>query len=95
MGKRARPLSADALCTKARLFHDAQQASRLFDESAQILTRKCSTQRAKMVVLNFTLAPEAAAKIHDLLICLGKFSDTVAIEARQDRVGSIARSSTI
>jgi hypothetical protein len=41
-----------------------------------------------MVVLNFTLTPEAASKIHDLLVCLGKFSDTVAIEARRDRVGS-------
>lgn len=40
-----------------------------------------------MVVLNFTLTPEAAAKIHDLLVCLGKFSDTVAIEARRERVG--------
>lgn len=40
-----------------------------------------------MVVLNFTLTPEAAAKIHDLLICFGKFSDTVAIEARRERVG--------
>ncbi|KAF2644848.1 hypothetical protein P280DRAFT_495991 [Massarina eburnea CBS 473.64] len=38
-----------------------------------------------MVVLNFTLTPEAASKVHDLLVCLGKFSDTVAIEARRDR----------
>ena len=42
--------------------------------------------RAKMVVLNFTLTPEAASKIHDVLVCLGKFSDTVAIEARRERV---------
>jgi hypothetical protein len=40
-----------------------------------------------MVVLNFTLTPEAASKIHDLLVCLGKFSDTVAIEARREKVG--------
>ena len=40
-----------------------------------------------MVVLNFTLTPEAASKIHDLLVCLGKFSETVAIEARRERVG--------
>ena len=40
-----------------------------------------------MVILNFTLTPEAASKIHDLLVCLGKFSDTVAIEARRDKVG--------
>ncbi|KAE8832226.1 hypothetical protein PTNB85_06618 [Pyrenophora teres f. teres] len=38
-----------------------------------------------MVVLNFTLTPEAASKVHDLLVCLGKFSDTVAIEARRDK----------
>ncbi|KAF2687023.1 DNA repair protein Rad9 [Lentithecium fluviatile CBS 122367] len=38
-----------------------------------------------MVVLNFTLTPEAASEIHDLLVCLGKFSDTVAIEARRER----------
>ncbi|KAF2280092.1 DNA repair protein Rad9 [Westerdykella ornata] len=38
-----------------------------------------------MVVLNFTLTPEAAAKVHDILICLAKFSDTVAIEARRER----------
>ncbi|KAJ4993891.1 hypothetical protein SVAN01_00368 [Stagonosporopsis vannaccii] len=38
-----------------------------------------------MVVLNFTLTPEAASKIHDLLVCLGKFSETVAIEARRER----------
>jgi hypothetical protein len=44
-------------------------------------------QGSTMVVLNFTLTPEAASKIHDLLICLGKFSDTVAIEARRERVG--------
>lgn len=40
-----------------------------------------------MVVLNFTLTPEAASKIHDLLVCLGKFNDTVAIEARREKVG--------
>ncbi|KAH4055337.1 DNA repair protein rad9 [Parastagonospora nodorum] len=38
-----------------------------------------------MVVLNFTLTPEAASKVHDLLACLGKFSDTVAIEAKRER----------
>jgi len=41
-----------------------------------------------MVVLKFTLTPEAASKVHDLLVCLGKFSDTVAIEARPQRVSA-------
>jgi hypothetical protein len=40
-----------------------------------------------MVVLNFALMPEAASKVHDLLVCLGKFSETVAIEARREKVG--------
>lgn len=48
----------------------------------------CSRRRMRdMVVLNFTLTPEAASKVHDLLVCLGKFSETVAIEARRERVG--------
>ncbi|KAF1836249.1 hypothetical protein BDW02DRAFT_546661 [Decorospora gaudefroyi] len=38
-----------------------------------------------MVILNFTLTPVAASKVHDLLVCLGKFSDTVAIEARREK----------
>ncbi|KAG9192048.1 cell cycle checkpoint control protein RAD9A [Alternaria panax] len=38
-----------------------------------------------MVVLNFTLNPDAASKVHDLLVCLGKFSETVAIEARREK----------
>ncbi|KAF1932643.1 DNA repair protein Rad9 [Didymella exigua CBS 183.55] len=38
-----------------------------------------------MTVLNFTLTPEAASKVHDLLVCLGKFSETVAVEARRER----------
>ena len=48
-----------------------------------------------MVVLNFTLTPEAASKIHDLLVCLGKFSDTVAIEARPQRVSASRSSSKV
>jgi cell cycle checkpoint control protein RAD9A len=39
-----------------------------------------------MVTLNFTLTPEASARLHDLLSCLAKFSDTVSIEARKDTV---------
>lgn len=39
-----------------------------------------------MVTLNFTLTPEAASRVHDLLVCLGKFSETIAIEARPERV---------
>jgi cell cycle checkpoint control protein RAD9A len=39
-----------------------------------------------MVTLNFTLTPEASARLHDSLTCLAKFSDTVSIEARKDTV---------
>ncbi|KAF2761093.1 Rad9-domain-containing protein [Pseudovirgaria hyperparasitica] len=37
-----------------------------------------------MVALKFTLAPDAAARVHDILTCLARFSETVSIEARPD-----------
>ncbi|KAF2501802.1 DNA repair protein Rad9 [Lophium mytilinum] len=47
-----------------------------------------------METLDFTLKPEAAAKIHDILTCLAKFSDTVAIEARRERLSFTALNSS-
>ena len=41
-----------------------------------------------MTVLKFTLTVDAVSQIHDILTCLGKFSDSVFIEARQERVGA-------
>ncbi|CBX99874.1 predicted protein [Plenodomus lingam JN3] len=41
-----------------------------------------------MAILNFTLTPEAAAKVHDLLVCLGRFDDTVLLEARREKLVS-------
>jgi cell cycle checkpoint control protein RAD9A len=40
-----------------------------------------------MAILNFTLSPEALSKLHDALVCLGKFSEAVSIEASHDKVG--------
>lgn len=34
-----------------------------------------------MAILSFTLNPEGIKKIHDALVCLGKFSEAVCIEA--------------
>jgi hypothetical protein len=42
-----------------------------------------------MTILNFTLSPEALGKLHDALVCLGKFSEAVSLEASQDRVSRI------
>ena len=39
-----------------------------------------------MAILNFTLSPEALSKLHDTLVCLGKFSEAVSIEAVHDKV---------
>ena len=36
--------------------------------------------------LAFTLSPEAVVHLHDIVVCLGKFSESVSIEARRDRV---------
>lgn len=45
-----------------------------------------------MVTLNVTLGLEAIAKLHDILVCLSKFSDIVSIEARNETVRSDDRS---
>lgn len=39
-----------------------------------------------MSSLTLSLAPPALVRLHDVLICLSKFSDTVAIEAEHDLV---------
>jgi cell cycle checkpoint control protein RAD9A len=41
-----------------------------------------------MTTLSLSLAPPALLRLHDVLICLSKFSDTVAIEAEHDLVKS-------
>ena len=48
-----------------------------------------------MVILNFTLSPEALGKLHDALVCLGKFSEAVSIEAAHDQVRGISLVHTI
>lgn len=42
-----------------------------------------------MHTLSFTLSPEAVARVHDAVLCLSKFSDSVSIEARTDKVGHL------
>lgn len=41
-----------------------------------------------MQTLKFTLQPENVARVHDAIACLAKFSDSVSIEARRDKVGA-------
>jgi cell cycle checkpoint control protein RAD9A len=38
-----------------------------------------------MAILSFTLTPESLGKLHDVLVCLGKFSEAVCIEAVHDK----------
>ncbi|KAG8631286.1 hypothetical protein KVT40_000426 [Elsinoe batatas] len=38
-----------------------------------------------MAVLNCAISPETVGRIHDLLVCLGKFGETVGIEARPEK----------
>ncbi|KAL0264199.1 hypothetical protein SLS55_000145 [Diplodia seriata] len=47
-----------------------------------------------MVVLDFTLRPEALAALHDALVCLAKFSDAVSIEARREKLSLTALNSS-
>ena len=41
-----------------------------------------------MHTLHFTLRPEGVVQIHDAVLCLAKFSETVSMEARHDKVGN-------
>lgn len=41
-----------------------------------------------MAVLNLTLSEEGVNAFRDALICLGKFSDDVSLEARRDSVSA-------
>ncbi len=38
-----------------------------------------------MTALNFSLSPEATAHVYELLVCLAKFGETVALEARNEK----------
>lgn len=39
-----------------------------------------------MAVLKFTIEPEAISKLHDVLVCLGRFQESVCLEATRDKV---------
>lgn len=52
--------------------------------------KKEKTSGDIMTVLAFTLSPEAIGKLHDALVCLGKFSEAVSIEASHDKVRDVA-----
>lgn len=39
-----------------------------------------------MPLLSLTLAPEAVGKLHDVLVCLGKFSESVSLEAHSNKL---------
>ncbi|KIN06167.1 hypothetical protein OIDMADRAFT_49656 [Oidiodendron maius Zn] len=47
-----------------------------------------------MPVLAFTLSPESLGKLHDALVCLGKFSEAVCIEAVHDKLTLTALNSS-
>ena len=39
-----------------------------------------------MYTLSFSLTLEGVVRIHDAVLCLGKFSEVVSLEARRDKV---------
>ncbi|KAK8157098.1 Rad9-domain-containing protein [Phyllosticta citrichinensis] len=47
-----------------------------------------------MVSLAFSLQPEALATLHDALVCLSKFSESVSLEARRERLSLTALNSS-
>jgi hypothetical protein len=47
-----------------------------------------------MAVLSFSLTPEATGRIYEALVCLAKFGEAVAIEARGDKASFLEQSIT-
>lgn len=45
-----------------------------------------------MPTLSFSLLPDALHQLHDALVCLSKFYDSVAIEAEYDLVRALHKS---
>lgn len=45
-----------------------------------------------MTQLSFSLSPGALIRLHDALICLSKFNESVALEAEYDLVNLLSRS---
>ena len=44
-----------------------------------------------MHLLNFTLSAEAVVRVHDIILCLSKFSEVVSLEGVADKVGPFLR----
>jgi cell cycle checkpoint control protein RAD9A len=42
-----------------------------------------------MAIFSFSLGPDSISKLHDALVCLGKFSDSVSFDASHDQVCDI------
>ena len=40
-----------------------------------------------MPTFGFTLTPESVVRVHDAILCLAKFNETVGLEARRNEVG--------
>lgn len=43
-----------------------------------------------MTSLKFALSPENVSRIHDVLICLAKFHESIGLEATKDKVIEIS-----
>lgn len=55
-----------------------------FDQLCQ--ARILNLTSSAMAVLSFSLSPESTGRIYELLICLAKFGESVAIEARKEKL---------
>jgi len=63
----------------------AQAQSFLFNLHGHTVATDIKSSMAN-TTLSFTLSPEGIVRLHDIVLCLGKFSESVSIEARRDRV---------
>lgn len=67
---------------------DIHKISKLSSDSAYELVEvfQAWSKISKMAILVFSLGPESLSRLHDALVCLGKFSDSVSFDASHDKV---------
>lgn len=73
--------------SRQRGHHNARRAPRKSTEPAiQPQALRLPSTNGRMAVLSFSLTPEATGGVYEALVCLAKFGESVAIEARGDKV---------
>jgi hypothetical protein len=69
----------------ARRQAQAPRNVKSMDPTTCLHAQRLTLANQSMAVLSFSLTPEATGRVYEALVCLAKFGESVAIEARGDK----------